>query len=89
MPNINLSTESLETLLTTYVNAHETLSTTTSQMSSTLDGTDWHSPAADAFRNAWHDTYYPNLSKLLVAVDGFNADIRNQLARYNANEGIG
>jgi uncharacterized protein YukE len=88
VPKINLSTESLEQLLNTFMTAHETLSSTASNMTSSLTGTDWESPAATEFRAAWSEQYHPNLVKLLDAVEHFNGEIRNQLHRYTANEGI-
>lgn len=89
MPNISVSIESLEGLLSTYVAAHETLSSTSSNMSNALSSVEWQSPAAEVFRNAWNEEYHPNLVKLLDAVDHFNAEIRAQIGRYKANEGLG
>jgi len=89
MPSISLDFESLENTLQVFMGAHDTLSTTTQTMNSTLAGTQWQSPAAEDFRNSWNSTYQPNLLKIIAAIETFNGDVRNQLARYKSNEGIG
>jgi uncharacterized protein YukE len=88
MPNISVNTESLQQTLTSFMSAHDTLSQTTSGMTSALASCEWESPAANDFRSAWNEQYQPNLVKLIAAIENFNGDIRNQLARYNANEGL-
>lgn len=89
MPSINLSFESLENLLSTFQQGHTNLMDQSSQMNSTLLSTDWQSPRATAFTEAWQSQYYPNIQKILEAVQQFNGDIQGQLERYKANEGIG
>jgi uncharacterized protein YukE len=89
MPNISVSTESLQSLLSSFTTAHDTLTTTTANMTSSLAGCEWQSPAAEDFRGAWRDQYQPSLAKLLGAIENFNGEIQKQLARYNANEGLG
>jgi uncharacterized protein YukE len=89
MANISVSLESMQSLLTSFVNAHDTLSTTSSSMTSALASCEWQSPAANDFRGAWQNTYQPSLNNLLNAIENFNGEIRAQLARYTANEGLG
>lgn len=88
MASISVNTESLEQTLNSFVSAHDALGQTVSSMSSALTACEWQSPAAEDFRKDWTDEYQPSLSRILTAIEQFNTEMRNQLARYNANEGI-
>ena len=89
MANISVNTDSLTNTLNSFVSAHQQLLDTSTSMTAALNACEWQSPQATNFRNAWGEQYQPSLNKLLAAIDEFNGAVRNQLARYNANEGLG
>lgn len=88
MPNVELSIESLTNTHSTFVSQAQALNDLITSVTSTLQNTDWHSPAADAFRTQWEQTYLPSLRNVHQGMEQYTVAVFNQLERYRANEGL-
>jgi hypothetical protein len=88
MPNVELSIESLTQTHSSFVSQAQALNDLITTVTATLQNTEWHSPAAENFRNQWQQTYLPSLRNVHAGMEQFTLAVLQQLERYRANEGL-
>jgi hypothetical protein len=88
MPNVNLNIESLTETQRIFFQKAQELQALTSTVDTTLAGTEWQSPAAEAFRQQWAQTFLPALRNVFAGLDTFQGEMLKQLERYRINEGL-
>jgi len=88
MSQVNLNIESLTATNQTFIQKAQELEDLTNFVNNTLQSTEWQSPAAEAFRGEWQQSYMPSLQNVQRAMVQYQTQIAQQLARYIANEGL-
>ena len=89
MAQVNLNIESLTATNQTFIQKAQELEDLTNFVNNTLQNTEWQSPAAEAFRSEWVQSYMPSLQNVQRAMVQYQTQIFQQLERYRANEGLG
>lgn len=84
---VTFDTESLEALISTFVQRREVLIESAADLQSKLEAAEWTGPRADEFRSMWAEQYAPSLNNIVAALESYQTDIQQQLDRYRANEG--
>ncbi len=82
MTEIQVTPESLDDLASKCGRQAESVGDIGRTVTGDIENTQWHSPAAEAFRADWSGTYLPALQKLQEALQGLGEAAKQRAQAY-------